>query len=484
MGCRTHGLARKAAGLVLAAGLGMCAASPASAITYPGFIDMVTDPTLVFAVPIVGKPAYQSPFTDLVFRTRVTRIANDPGASTAPVSGTWGSDARHHYSKTQPWNSDNSLIVIENRNGGSPASLILDGSTYLPKLAPCGSYSPYDYRWHPSPAHANEQINVDGSGAELMWFNVATCTKTRTWTLPVTVNYGIGSGEGNPSNDGRYVALASATQLFVVDMDPQPPLAPYPNKRIGPVYDVSSCGLSGGCSIDWVSISASGKYAVVSYNGDYPRIFDVNPTTLALTPHPMLASSPRCNGGSAAQGFTYDLGHADVAVNPFDNNEDVLIGQEHCGNRGKVVNGVLIGGVVMVRLRDGAITPLTDATNEAYPHHISTRNLDRPGWAYVGYYPEIGKRFCDEIIAVKLDGSKAVQRFAHKHSVFSGCYRCESHPVPSRDGRRVIFASNWADNCGALCGSSSVIQDYVVDARGAGTGDSVPPSPVSNLLAR
>ena len=212
--------------------------------------------------------------------------------------------------------------------------------------------------------------------------------------------YGIGSGEGNPSNDGRFVALASATQLFVVDMDPQPPLAPYPSRRIGPLFDISTCGLASGCSIDWVSISASGKYAVVSYNGDHPRIFDIDPNTLALTPHAMLASSPRCSGGSAALGYTYSLGHADVAMNPFDNNEDVLVGQEQCGNKGSTVNGVLLGGVVMVRLRDGAITALTIANNEAYPHHVSTRNLDRPGWAYVDYYPEPGKVYSDEVIAV------------------------------------------------------------------------------------
>ncbi len=441
---------------------------------------METDPATVFTVPSLAKPAYIVPFQDPVFRTTVIRIANNPGISTAPVTGTWGSDARHHYSKTQPWNSNNTLIMIENRNGGSPASLILDGSTYLPKLQPCSGYSPNDYRWHPSPSHPNEQINVNGS--ELMWYDVVNCVKTRTWALPVTVS-GLGSGEGNPSNDGRYVALASGTQMFVVDMDPQPPYAPYPSKRIGPLYDISACGLAGGCTVDWVSISASGKYAVVSYNGDYPRVFDVDPATLALSPHPMLAASPRCNGGAAAQGFIYDLGHADVAVNPFDSNEDVLIGQEHCGWAGTTVGGVLVGGVMMVRLRDGAITSLTDDSNEAYPHHISTRNLDRPGWVYVGYYPQPGKRFSDEVVAVKMDGSKAVQRFAHKHSVFSGCYRCESHPVPSRDGRRVIFASNWMGDCGSLCGSSSVIQDYLIDARasGGGGGDSIPPAAVGDI---
>jgi len=33
------------------------------------------------------------------------------------VPGTWGSDARHHYSKDQPWNSDGTLIALQNGGG-------------------------------------------------------------------------------------------------------------------------------------------------------------------------------------------------------------------------------------------------------------------------------------------------------------------------------------------------------------------------------
>src|SRR5262249_54733011 len=160
----------------------------------------------------------------------LTRIGNNVGASPAPLSGSWGSDARHVYSKQEPWSSDQSLLSIENRTGGSPSPMLLDGTTYQPRSGPCGHYDLYDYRWHPALSHPHEQINVNSAGTELMWFDVTACTKTRTWSLPLAVDYGIGSGEGNPSNDGRFVALASATRMFVVDMDPQPPYAPYPNK--------------------------------------------------------------------------------------------------------------------------------------------------------------------------------------------------------------------------------------------------------------
>jgi hypothetical protein len=142
-----------------------------------------------------------------------------------------------------------------------------------------------------------------------------------------------------------------------------------------------------------------------------------------------------------------------------------------------------MGGVVMVRLRDGFVTMLTDPNNEAFPHHISTRNLDRPGWAYVSYYPSPGQRFNDEIIAVKMDGSKSVERLAHLHSNINGCYRCEPHAVPSRDGMRVIFASNWATFCGSGCGSTSDIKDYVLAYPAGQVVDVIPPAAIHDLTS-
>src|SRR5262245_34708304 len=193
----------------------------------------ITNASTVYSVPAVPKPAYMDPFIDPVFGSTVMRIANNSGKATSPISGTWGADARHTYSKQQPWNSDGTLYSIQNRSGGSPGQMILDGTTFAPLFAPCSAVGLYDYRWHPSKRHPKEMINVNSSGTELSWVDVTSCVKTRTWTLPLKADYGIGSGEGNPSNDGRFVAIGNQTQMVVVDMDPQPPYAPYPSKRIG-----------------------------------------------------------------------------------------------------------------------------------------------------------------------------------------------------------------------------------------------------------
>jgi hypothetical protein len=319
---------------------------------------MVTDPTKVYSVASASRPLYLSATPEPTFGTQLMRVGNEPGLPLGGrVAGTWGSDARHVYSKQQPWNSDNSLLTIENRSGGSPAVVILDGTTYQPKLAPCANYDKYDYRWHPSPAHPHEQINVEPTGKELMWFDVTTCTKTRTWTLPITVDYGIGSGEGNPSNDGRFVALGNGSAMFVVDMDPRPPYAAYPNKRIGPVYTFAACSLGTACTIGNLSVSPSGRYVDVKYGNsvdstaDAHRIFEVDPTTLALKPHNMASGSLRCGSYAARpNGWIFPLKHADMALDPSDQNEDIIVG-------GRACPGSSLGHVVKVRLRDLAHRP-------------------------------------------------------------------------------------------------------------------------------
>jgi len=450
----------------------------------------LTDGDLVLTIPSIGRPLLRLPMSDPAFGTVITRITGDTGTPLYSVAGTWGADARHAYSKQQPWNADGTLLVVQNRGSGTPSKVFLDGTTYLPRFGPCAGDPLYDYRWHPARAHANTMINVNSAGTELMWYDVVTCTKTRSWPLPITASYGIGSGEGNPSNDGRFVCIANASQMVVVDMDPAPPYAPWPARRVGPVCALLPCGVnpsnpSGDCRIGNISISPSGRYVDVKFSAssdttqDLHRIYEVDPATLALHPHPMDVSALRCGSFNArADGWTFPLKHADMALDPFDGNEDVLIGGRSCP-------GSSIGHVVKVRLKDGKVTALTSPSNEPSFQHASARNLDRPGWVYVGFYRAVGKKFSDEIVAVKLDGSGSVERYAHKRSTESGCYRCESHPVPSRDGRRILFASNWAADCGGLCGASSDIKDYVVSLPvGAVAADFGPPPSEPALAVR
>jgi hypothetical protein len=430
-------------------------------------------------IPASARPAYLVPTVDPAFGTLVTRIANDTGQPTDPVPGVWGADARHVFATQEPWNSDQTLLMIENRAGGTPSRLILDGRTYAPLSTPCADVQLFDYRWHPSRAHANEVINVSNDGLTLSWVDLVNCRVTRAWSLPIALNYGIGSGNGNTSSDGRFLALGNERGMFVIDMDPQPPFAPWPAVRIGPVFSFPPCSLSvsnpTNCAIGSLSISPSARYIDLKYSGstdttaDLHRIFDVDSTTLAISPRRMDTAALRC--GPFAQrpnGWVFPLKHADLAADPFDSNEDVLVG-------GRACPGSNLGRVVKVRLRDGLVTALTDPANEAAFSHVSARNTDRPGWVYVSYFQAPGKRYSGEIVAVKLDGSGEVEPWVHYHGLTPGCYRCEAHPVPSRDGKRVLFASNWALDCGDSCGAASEVKDYVV--MHSDTSDTLPLPP-------
>ena len=411
-------------------------------------VGVVTDGSAILAISGVPKPSYLSPIQPAPFGTKLMRVVGNPGDRilfSAGGAGVWNTDARHHYSTDQPWNADQTLIAID-QPGGTPDLLFLDGDTYQPRFGRCSAYNRQDDRWHPTMPN----IRINAGGTALEWFDVVRCVRVKQWALPISVYY-LGLTNGNVSQDGRYIALGDKNgNMFVVDMV---------NNVVGPTASYAY----GGYVATGIGVSASGKYVWVHYNGDYNRVFDVDPTTLALTPR--TESGVVCHGEASA-GFIYDLGHQDVALNSFDNNEDVMIGQEHCGNVGQVVGGQTLGHVVMVRLRDGKITTLTDPNNEAYAYHISARSVDRPGWVYVSYYEnETGMRFNQELISVKMDGSKSVERWAHLHTDTTNCYRCEAHPAPSPDGLRVIFASVWSLNCGAVCGTQSVRQDYIVDGR-------------------
>ena len=473
-------------GITLATALA-CAERP-HAQGVPGFLGTITDSQAVFSVPALPRPAYLTPVTEPTFGTRITRITGDAGSIISPTLGMWGNDARQVYSKQQPWNSTGTLLSVENRAGDASASpLILDGETYQPKYTPCSAFDNYEYRWHPSPDYPNVQIAVSRAGTELMWFDVANCRKLRTWTLPFPANYGIGSGEGNVSDDGRYAVISDGTRMVVVDMDPRGSAPAYPFKRIGPVYTFAPCSLQTGdamfCPNGNISISPSGRYIDLKFGSggvscdtlcDMHRIFEVD-SLLAIRPHRMADNSLRCGSfASRPDGWVFPLKHADMALDPFDNNEDVLLG-------GRACPGSSLGRVVKVRLRDGKVTALTDPSNEASYSHGSARNTQRPGWFYVTYAKasgSAGRRFSGEIVAVKLDGSGTVQRFGHYRST-AGSYRAQAHAVPSPDGRRVLFASDWAEGCGSDCGSPSVFSGYVIDAR---TGrDTIPPDTVQDL---
>jgi hypothetical protein len=394
---------------------------------------LITD-SLERAQPSVAKPGYLQSFKDPLYGTVVTRITGDPGTPIPTVGGVWGNKARHNYSKDAVWNADQSLMVLKQVDGVSGV-LFLDGTTYKPLFSRVGPGG--EVRWHPSIADAMVYLTY---ACEFGHWNVRTNVRTPLLTPAGYSDCYMGPWEGNTSSDGSKVAAyarrVSDGRLvaFVVDL----------GQRIKySDLDLASVGVT---STDWVSVSASGRYLVV--NGTITGCRTVSGYCDATKIFTLQ--------GAPVGPFWSEYGqpsHYDLTINTF--GEDVAVGVSK--------SAPTEGKVIMRRLVDGQVTPLTVG---GYAGHTSTRSA-RAGWAYVShpyngpYWPP----FRNETFAVKLDGSLAIERLGNVHTTNTGDMPTAT---PSPDGRRAIFASNWLSDTGP-------IQAYVLDARPLCTA--LPPPP-------
>ena len=359
-------------------------------------------------MPEIVKPPYLSPIVDPVFGSKVTRISGDAGSPIRNLDGRWGQVVRHHYSKDQAWNADMSLLVLT-RHRGKPNPLFLDGRTYEPLFT---IRLPGEARWHPTDPDVMLYVRDNRIGR----INVRTRKDETIVTVEGYSQFRLMS-EGNFSCDAARVAVAAK--------DPEGQIVTFAydlrNHVKYPDIDLSTMP-----SIDWISISALGQYVVVNgnHNGrnhrgglDQTRVFDLQGNPVG----PLWENY----GEPSHYDLTVDQSGAEVAV-------------------GTSKSGVHAGKLIMRRLRDGLITVVTSESAS----HTSARNYRRPGWAYATCGDDKGV-FRNEIIAVKLDGSRDIERLCHMHLVHAG-YDSEGHASVSPDGTRVIWNSNWNDKEGDI----------------------------------
>jgi hypothetical protein len=304
---------------------------------------------------------------------------------------------------------------------------------------------------------------------------------------------GIGDGEGNISADGRYVFLHDPVRAKgrLVDMRPRGncPGGAFSSGEMcfGTVVSLDCALPDAACRIGHTTISPLGDFVVVKYSvkakdgkqDDYLRIYRANTGNLTISPmtYPM---NPPCRGSetmpqeTGINGYIFRLAHEDVAVNPFDNDAEYVVGARRpsCGDSS-------MNRVVMVKLATGVATPISIGDHEEAPHHVSARATQRPGWAYVTYRSDTscsgaptGCRYRDEVVAFKMVGgdARACERWGRTRSdshELEGDDDDEAQAVPSPDGRRVLFRSSWSlpDGCAppSACGSESQINTYVME---------------------
>ena len=372
----------------------------------------------VVKIQKVAQPGYLQPITDSVFGSRVTRITGDPGEPVPNLDARWDAVARHHYSKDAAWNCDQSLLFL-GRHHGFPSMLFLDGATYEPLFGRNNSPGT-EVRWHAKwPA-----VMVFVKDNQIGLWNVQ---KDETQIIETFADYSdfhIGPWEGNLSLDSRVIVVnaqkAGERVAFAYDLEKK---QKWPNLALS------------GMTVDWVSASASGNFIVLNgqlaeEKGDQTQVYDLEGRKVGdLWPE---------YGRPSHYDLTLDENGDDIAVGVSKSKPDD-------------------GRVIKRGLRDGRVTVLTSG---GYAGHASARNVKRPGWANVTYQTRNPNwpPYWDEVLAVKLDGSMEVQRIAHLHTRVTD-YLTEAHAVPSPDGKRVLWASNWEAASGRPIGAYVAVLD-------------------------
>jgi hypothetical protein len=374
---------------------------------------LLTD-TRTYPMPNTSKPRYLEQTREPTFGTKLIRVTGDPGDAIPGISGArWGDQCRHHYNTDQAWNCDGSLLYLDLNSGGS--GLCLDGESYEPRFEVKNIPSNSDVRWHGS----DPDFMIYAADRKLGGWN------PRTGEVLVRKDFGsaysgllIGPWEGALSTDGAMVVLTGRKDG--VDM------AFAYNISTGiksPDVMTSSVGNAGN---DWdARISSKGNYIVWGFDPDIHVITDLNGAIIHTLPK---------NYAS----------HGDVMT---DGNGDEVIVARSNGAPSNVPGG-LVG---KWRLRDGRFTMLSTG---GYASHTSARY--QRDYCVSASFADGGPPYLSEIYMCALDGSK-VYRLVHHHSTEQD-YVAQPQPSHSRDGGRVIFASDWG-------ASGSRVGCYIVDFR-------------------
>ena len=341
------------------------------------------DTTLKYlATTSLSRPALLAPLLDPILGTRTTRITDTAGV-------------RHAYSRISAWNSDGSRILL----GFSYPGRMLDGRTYQDLGA---------FRQVSQAVWSNVDPNKLYGAIENAFYSqsatTGALTKLRTFSAYMTLT--IGDYEGGISDDDRYVALIGTTST---------------GARHLITYDIAANSVVAdslvSSRINNAQISRKGTYVVV-----------VNDTDGTAK-------------GQGVERYTRDLSSR-INLTPYGRHGDNAL--DAAGNEIYVSNNA--PNVVAFNLATGAAKRLLSGTTAFEYGHVSGRNIKRPGWIYLSVFNNsitAGRPGHDQLVAVKTDGSGTVEVFGFSHHTNTTVYAMQPQGVPSPDGTRVLFASEW-----------------------------------------
>ncbi len=315
----------------------------------------------------------------------------------------------HEYAKTQVWNADQTLFRIRSWK-------VLDATTYQEVQSLSGAI--YPSYW------SNTNPDLIWSFKENGDVKKYTVSTDETQTVASIAGYEfvqLGPGEGNIDKNDHYVALVGKKvngDLDVIIFDLQ-------TAQIVHTETFAGAWGNGGIGfpeyIDWVSVSQSGDYVVIMWN------------------HSTATESNPFNGHYGVEVYnTLDMQYQNRIIR-YGNHGD--LGYAIDGDEVLVqFYGLYGGGTIYMHKLDGSgSTVLNTHTDFGVAGHISCRNINRPGWAYVTHSLPAQS---GQLVAVKLDDSGLVEHFGH-HFSSATSYAQAAMAVASPNGDKICFKSDF-----------------------------------------
>ncbi len=339
----------------------------------------------------------------------------------------WDWYPTHEYSKTQVWNADQTKYKVASWK-------VYNATTYVEEQELSGMYPSY---WSNTDPDVIWSFREDGT---IKKHNVSTDITQVVATISGYELVKLGPGEGNIDKNDHYVALVGKkanNDLDVIVFDLQT------NQTIQTLTFANGWGNGTDYApqfIDWVSISQSGDYVVVLWSNPY------NITNNWYTDQNNMQH--------------YGVEVYDRATMQFQNRIADVGGH---GDLGYAVDGDEVyvqfavgqSGVYMQKLNGGGNTQVVTEPNYDFfaTGHVSCRNINRPGWAYV---TQTKANSTGQIIAVKLDNTNTVEHFGH-HFSSDNSYDKAPMAVASPNGDKVCFKSDF----GTAPNNNDVAYDFI-----------------------
>lgn len=386
-------------------------------------------------IPPVPKPATKArslrepSYIDPVYGNPVWR-------ATEPSDYEGAASVRHEYSRRQAFNADNSRFLAQSSNG---YWLLYDATTFrvLRRAGPSGALREMagdaEPIWHPTdPRKLWYTANYGG----LIWWekdverDVDTVMADFRGRLPWPRATSVWTkAEGTSSADGRYFAFMATSYDDVKKQNTIHGLLTYDRQqdRILGTLDAAAFGHAWP---DHISITPSGRYAVPSWA--YAPKLGTRAYTLDFKQYRVLHTESE---------------HSDLAIGP--DGQDLYVATNY--QRG------VIWAVDCATGASFDLMPLYPRSGSAYAAHVSGQAFGRPGWAVISTYADsasygsvapdpVLQPMYRKVMLVELRPGGRRVAIAHTRAAAKyGGYGGEHQATISRDGSRILFATNFDD---------------------------------------